>query len=338
MGGADAAALGASEPDRVVYCRVMMGLGNQMFQYAAGRALAAHLGVELVVDLAMYGGAGSYGGTTPRRYELDDVFGLHLRVATESERRCFSYSQPVRRAFNKLWYRRHPLTQGLPYEQPWLVDRVHRVRQRFRPAHSDSTYFEPHFHFDPGFFGAAAPVYLIGHWQSWRYSEAILEGLRAELSPRPELVADVADLGAHLRATRSVSLHVRLSDHLDPRYSSIFARLGADYYRRALDAVVARNGDVDVYVFSDDPAGARSILGDLPVTIVSGELSTSPAQDLHLMSLCRHHVIANSSFSWWAARLGSADGSTTVAPARWYATRRYDTRDLLPPSWLTVPN
>lgn len=318
-----------------------MGLGNQMFQYAAGLALSSVLERDLVVDLAMFGGDGSYGGDTPRKYELQDVFGIEAHQATSEEHQLFSYSQPVRRAWNKAVYRRHPLVQGLPYEQPWAVRRSYQAFNLFQPAHERATYYEPHYHYDNHFFRASQnPVYLIGHWQSWRYSDDIMPELRETFSVRPDLTQGVAELASVMRSTESVSLHIRLTDRASKdRYRKLFGALGPGYYRTAVDRLRTANPEIDLYVFSDEPSAAQELLpSSVDATFVSGDITSSAAEDLYLMTQCRHNVIANSSFSWWAARLNQNQQHTVTAPANWYATRRYNTRDLYPPAWTTIPN
>ncbi|MGB6057402.1 MAG: alpha-1,2-fucosyltransferase [Microthrixaceae bacterium] len=324
-----------------VYTRIGMGLGNQMFQYAAGLALSTALGRDLVVDLAMFGGEDSYGGETPRKYELKNVFGIEARQASREEHLSFSYSQPVRRAWNKLYYRRNPLLQGLPYEQPLAVTQTYRVFNLVKPAHRLTTYYEPHYHHDRHFTAASEnPVYLIGHWQSWRYSNEIVDQLRQIFRVRPELIGSVTDLASAMRSTDSVGLHVRMTDRTSKdHYKKLFGGLGAGYYEAAIKHLERTHHDLKIYLFSDDPEAARDLLPrSLDATVVSGDITSSSAEDLHLMMQCRHNVIANSSFSWWAAHLNTNDGHTVIAPSGWYATRRYNTRDLYPPSWITIPN
>jgi len=317
-----------------VYVRLSKGLGNQMFQYAAGLSLARHLGEELVLDVE------SLQNDPPWTYRLDEVFGIDdHHIADAGERAQFDYGQVMRRVALKTLYRRRFLPMGLPYEMPWPVTRAHLLYNRFRPTSAQRTYWEPHFEFDRTFFDAASPVILIGYWQSWRYSVDHLDEVRSRFTVRPELVAGVADLAEELRTVDSLALHVRLGDRGDPRFSSIFTPMTAEYYRGALDLVRREHPGVAVYLFSDDPESARRIVpADLDVTVVSGRASASDSSDLHLMSQCRHVVISNSSFSWWAARLRDpARGGTVVAPQDWYATRKYRTHDLYPPEWLTAP-
>lgn len=251
----------------------------------------------------------------------------------------FSYSQPVRRAWNKLVFRRNPLISGLPYEQPWLVNLSYQLFNALNPAYRRPTYFEPHFHFDRNFFKAGDNRYIIGYWQSWRYFEHFDSEIHELFTIRPDLTARVQDLGFRLASTNSIGIHIRRTDKAsEPRYVNIFGSLGRDYYRSALNRLFREDEQPSVYVFTDEPESARHVIPEeFNAILVSDVLSNSPAQDLYLMSKCQHLIIANSSFSWWAAKLKdpTRQGSV-IAPRHWYATRRYSTRDLYPPEWLII--
>ena len=146
------------------------------------------------------------------------------------------------------------------------------------------------------------------------------------------VVAGIAAAGRH-----SVSVHLRRGDYAsDPHTLAFHGVLGNDYYAAALDAVRRAVPDPQLFVFTDDPAAvaALSPLG-LPVTLVSGQ-GLSDLAELGLMARCTHHVIANSSYSWWGAWLGIGDG-VTVAPRRWFAKpSEAAIRDRFPAHWHVV--
>lgn len=138
-------------------------------------------------------------------------------------------------------------------------------------------------------------------------------------------------------ARNPVMVHVRRGDYAsDPEVLARHGLLAKDYYESARTAVERRCSGQEYFVFSDDPAAARALLGNWPrVTFVSG---LSELEDLALMVQCSNFIIANSSFSWWAAWLGaSRDDQIVVAPTRWFRSGREsstDTSDLIPPSWV----
>ena len=190
------------------------------------------------------------------------------------------------------------------------------------------------FAFDPELaHGCPDHVDLFGYFQSERWFEDEAAGVRAEFAFRPEILgpcqAAIAPLGPQV-----IGLHVRRGDFVVK--SESFPPCGADYYARALERMPA---GLPVMVFSDDLDWCRAepVFSGPRFTFSDGR---SASHDLCLMSLCRHHVIANSSFSWWGAWLAGGEGQLVVAPQRWFGetghTAALDTRDLVPERWARV--
>jgi hypothetical protein len=189
--------------------------------------------------------------------------------------------------------------------------------------------------FNAGFDSWGDGSYLHGYWQSERYFAAHADTLRHDLRivtpPSPEN----AEMARQIAAAPSVSLHVRRGDYLQ---SGAYAACSGDYYRAALHLVAEAAGlTPTIFVFSDDPAWARDHL-DLPFAKVVVDFNgrDTDYEDLRLMSLCRHNVIANSSFSWWGAWLNRHPGKVVVAPKRWFADKHLQNPDLLPAGWLSL--
>ncbi|WP_028587948.1 alpha-1,2-fucosyltransferase [Desulfocurvus vexinensis] len=290
----------------MIAVRLMGGLGNQMFQYAAGRALAARTGGELVFDLSAL-------RADPRRGYALGPYPVRGREAAPGELERFPPRPPAR-------------------GRAWAL--AARLRAALAPRGAGPVRFdEPHFHYAPAFAALAGDVYLDGYWQSARYFAPVAEAVRAELT-LPALSPAAAELAARIAAGPSVGLHVRRGDYVsDPRIARTHGALPPDYHRRALALAAEGLGRPEVFVFTDDPGWVATGL-DLgaPFTLVRG---LSAHEDLHLLSLCRGRAIANSSFSWWAAWLGGP--GRVVAPARWFGPERMRTRrldDLCPPGWV----
>ena len=90
-----------------------------------------------------------------------------------------------------------------------------------------------------------------------------------------------------------------------------------------------------LYVFSDDPEWVtENLKSNFPTTYISHNGAT-PEEDIRLMSACRHHIIANSSFSWWGAWLNDHDDKIVIAPKQWFAGRE-ENPDLIPSSWVRL--
>jgi hypothetical protein len=192
--------------------------------------------------------------------------------------------------------------------------------------------------FDPEIFDIAGDVYLDGYWQSERYFADIEEILRREfilqVDPDP-LTFGLCKL-AH--AVESVSVHIRRGDYiLNPVTRRFHGTCPPDYYGRAARYLADKLKDVHFFVFSDDPAWVRENLSlDYPVTYVTHNGPDKGHEDLRIMTHCKHHIIANSSFSWWGAWLGRHPGKIVVAPLKWLVDEAIQTGDLIPSRWIRL--
>ncbi len=290
-----------------VITRLMGGLGNQMFQYAAGYALASRLGVPLLLDRSFLDERGSRVTWTQRPFELnafrlDPVFADADLVAR------------ILRRSNSRWGRLaalRPLTR-------W---------QHFR---------EKDKRFDPAFDRLSAPVLIDGFWQSERYFPAVADALRDRLFvPRGTPSDENAAHAARIRTDRSASLHVRLGDYVTnaeaARYHGVCRW---EYYRDAAAWLVEHHGVDHFHIFTDGPEVVRNALRlPFPHTLISHNQGADAYWDLWLMRQARHHIIANSSFSWWGAWLDPRPDKVVIAPRVWLAG---DPRpnDILPPAWI----
>jgi glycosyl transferase family 11 len=287
----------------VIITRLQGGLGNQMFQYAAGLRLAAARGTQLKLDLALIDAAG---GGTPRTYELDR-FRVSAERATPEEVEALLAKRPL----------------------------AARISRRLDPRAAAR---ERHFHYDRAVARLPDETCLEGYWQSERYFEDAAARVRQEFSFSREPSGRNAELAEEIAAHAAVSLHVRRGDYATHAATQAFHGLcPIDYYRRAVAYVSERVRDPLFVLFSDDPEWTRTHLdlGNGAIAVDHNGPQDGP-EDLRLMSLCRHHVIANSTFSWWGAWLSASPEKIVVAPERWFAGGAHDTRDLLPGGWVRL--
>ena len=287
---------------QIVVTKLMGGLGNQMFQYAAARALALRKGAEVRIDTQ------PYAQQKLRRYELY-VYPVRCSVVTRDELFRFGLrSAKKRRIYHRFLYR------------DWKV------------------YKERHFYFDPTINVLTPPVYLAGHWQTERYFSDIAEVLRSEFTPVEPLDSRNARNQAKIAGVNAVSVHVRRGDYVANEQTNRFhGTCSLDYYHRAAEFICDRVDAPHFFVFSDDPEWATKHLRlDAAITYLTDNPSTHGFRDLQLMSRCRHHIIANSSFSWWGAWLNPSPDKIVVAPQKWFNEGQRDTRDLLPKGWVKI--
>lgn len=278
------------------------GLGNQMFQYAAGRALALRHGVDLVLDTRSFDGKTQFG------------FGLnHFAIAA---RQGVAAELPPKR-------RQEPLR--------YLIWRGFRLKPHL--------FRENGLGYNAGFAELGDGIYLKGYWQSERYFKSVEAVLRDDFAiTTPPSPANAALL-AELSSQPAISLHIRRGDYVqNARTHATHGTCTLDYYRRAVDLIAGKMPEKPViYTFSDDPVWVRENLV-LPheMRVMDHNDSDHNYEDLRLMSACRHHIVANSSFSWWGAWLNPSVDKIVAAPARWFANPKLSNADIVPPSWLRL--
>jgi hypothetical protein len=189
--------------------------------------------------------------------------------------------------------------------------------------------------FDPRILGLGKDTYLSGYWQSHRYFEDVTGLIRHELTLKDPLSPPVQRLANEIGFNNSVSIHIRRGkDYInDPQMEDLWP----DYYLRSIRKIVGLARRPHFYFFSDEQLSQLPITHQLfegaqyPVTFV---INTKDYEDLTLMSLCKHHIIANSTFSWWGAWLSRQKG-TTIAPSKW-CKNGYDFGPELLGEWLKL--
>ena len=283
------------------------GLGNQLFQAAAGLALARRTEANLQFDLAFFATKKN------QAYQLASLsHGAGLVTHGRLQR-----PNAARKLFAKL----HGSTPAASV-----------------PGYSGMVYEQPGFDFDPAFERLEPPCHLTGFFQSERYFAAHSGLVRQLFNPGLAAKRTAGPLIVRADTRNSVSVHVRRGDYVhDPRTRAVHGVLDADFYQQAIERIRAGIADPDFLIFSDDIAAARALLGEGQNMIyVEGG---SALDDLYLMSRCQHHVIANSSFSWWGAYFGVRDGGLTIAPRQWFTDeklRKLSIADLFPKAWIVL--
>lgn len=269
------------------------GLGNQLFQYAVGRALSLQFGTDLAFDL--------YG------FEVDKVF-----------KRTYELGQ-----FN--------LPRDIELTRKPVIFKMSRVIQRFSGSQSSlGKAAWPHLlvegpsGYQANFFPKTirGNVYISGYWQDERYFLTAMDYIRKELTLRGGLSSANQELRKKMRENQSVAIHVRRLHNVvttkdaepDANAETKGIALGQAYYQTAIEEINKRVQSPEFFVFSDYPQWAReNLIFDRSVTFLDPGRGPD-LEDMLLMSNCRHHVIANSSFSWWGAWLAQNKDQVVVAP------------------------
>jgi hypothetical protein len=292
----------------LIAVRLDGGLGNQLFQYAMGRAVSCALNTQLILDVSALGIGRR--GQTARGFELDH-FRHKARLATPREQRNFR------------------LLRLVPWMGP-LVGRWTACRERG-------------LYYNPAVENLPDGSYLCGYWQSYRYFQGIAQLLVADYEAVERLSSASQAVAEKIGRLESVAIHVRRGDYVSlPAAASFHGTLSIAYYAAAIARMRQAVPTPHFFVFSDDHAWCSKHL-PLHVGEVEHVSHNGPShawEDLVLMGRCRHHIIANSSFSWWGAWLADQRAEinrVVLAPIRWFAGHEHDTRDRYPTHWETMP-
>lgn len=294
--------------ETMIVTNILGGLGNQMFQYACGRALSLRAMQPLRIATDQFKSYVLHNG-----FGLKDVFNVDAPEITDSE-----------------------LRKLLGWRAPSGVRRL-LGRPSMTWATGKRWCNEPYFHYWPGIVEVGGATYLHGYWQSERYFDDAADQIRRDFAFRiPWSEADLAVLH-RMRAQPSVSLHVRRGDYTLAKNRGVYAVCGIDYYRKAVGLLRQRVPGIRLFAFSDDPDWVEAHFGTEfgPIEAVRHNADGRSANDLRLMSQADHHIIANSTFSWWGAWLNPASDKIVIAPRCWFLNGA-DDRDLIPSSWVRI--
>lgn len=280
--------------------RLMGGLGNQMFQYAAARNFARATGSSLFIDISALRGF-----STPREYALSQfplgasVLDCRILIPTGAD---FALLYPS-------WSQNVPFEEGTFVRR--IIDGVARLAAKRIAVYRESS-------------GADMPsdvedVILVGYWQSPKYFAASFEQIRREFD-LSSIVADAANSSwlDRISASESVAVHVRRGDYLQPEIVARFGLCSQAYFEAAMARMRERLDRPRFFVFSDDIEWCQGLLAGPDVEFVTANPPSAPVSDLRLIAACRHQIISNSSFSWWGAWL-AARPNIVVAPRPWYS-------------------
>lgn len=279
-----------------------------MFQYAVGRSLTLERGVPLRLDIFGFDNYGLHQG-----FELPKVFNCPLDVATKED-----------------------IQSILGWRATSILRKIlmRRKGAMFRGA---QFVVEPYFHYWSGIKDVPRDCYLSGYWQSEKYFRAMASVIRTDFTFKSSLVNLNAELADQIAKVNAVSLHVRRGDYVkNKKTNATHGLCSLDYYRGAIRYVSGRVKQPCFFIFSDDISWVKDNLKmDFPCHYVDHNQGVESYNDMRLMSLCKHHIIANSSFSWWGAWLNSNPDKIVVAPRKWFVNL-HDVNDLFPQGWLTL--
>jgi hypothetical protein len=300
----------------MIIVRLEGGLGNQMFQYATAKHLSLIQHTDLKVDLSAFDKTIYKENATWRGFQLD-VFNLNVGIATAEDMKSVKNAAPD--LFEKLQYRLLRI-KSIPYYR------------------RNEVYESTPFRFDRNILKAGKNTHLTGYWQSPHYFDAIIKNLLTDFTLREKPDLSTYPFIDQIQDQNSVSIHIRRGDYVsNPEYLKIHGLCSVEYYRAAIDYICSKVSNPVFYFFSDDMEWVKkSLKTEYPTVYVSGTPEGKDHYELHLMSLCKYNIIANSSFSWWGAWLNTNAEKIVIAPKQWISDAGIDTNDLIPANWVRI--
>lgn len=284
----------------MIVSRLVGGLGNQMFQYALGYTLSRLNSSTLKLDVSDFYNSKI---AAQRVYELN-IFDIRDNL----------------------------LHRGKGHDVLSYL-----LKRRISPG-LGRTFKEQKFEFDKDVLKLRGNIYLDGYWQSYKYFQNYSKDIREIFTFRKSISSTSSRVANLIKGSNSVSLHVRRGDYVHDKSTNLYhGSLPTDYYLKSVRHLNKKLKNPKFFIFSDDPAWVKNNIkiGKNSVYVAHNK-GDSSWQDMYLMSLCKHNIIANSTFSWWGAWLNNNENKYVIAPKHWFRNKKQDTSDLIPSEWIRI--
>lgn len=279
------------------------GLGNQLFQYALGRSLAIKYLCALNIDTSWYKNTPE--GSTPRVALIE-----HLNIKANFIENVVDHEIFIQQ---KIWYK--------------FFSKKIKVEKKY-------------FKYDDSIMKVKPPLYLDGYWQSYKYFENIRHCLLNEITPKIDGAPSYSQLETLIKKSKnSIAVHVRRGDYITSESASkVHGALAIDYYKNAINEIKKKTETQTFFFFSDEINWVKENLGNHEnYNYIEPNCNQESAiQELYLMSLCKDFIIANSTFSWWGAWLGTNKDKIVIFPKKWMANLNSVNTDLIPKDWISL--
>lgn len=293
----------------MILIKLQGGLGNQMFQYATASILAKKNKTKVVIDDSIYNSIEKHEGYTPRNFELSIFDNLYV--------------------FAKK-------TDVLLFEKLSLANKIKKKIKFNYPK----KFMELQFEFCPKVNSLKTPVYLTGYFQSFKYFLGFEDYVRSLfMFQEKKLSQENLNLISVLKKENTVAIHVRRGDYVTDEITNQFhGACSLEYYSKAIALVSSKIINPTLVFFSDDSEWVEKKFESVEFNkmFISHNKGTDSWVDMFLMSVCYHNIIANSSFSWWAAWLNEYTEKIIIAPKNWFVDAEINTNDLIPAEWVRL--
>lgn len=292
----------------MIIIQLIGGLGNQMFQYALGRAISIKINTPFALDIS------KYYDYPLRTYKLSS-FNIVENIVNKDQVNTIksglmSYTKRKLKSLHIIPY----------YKLNYIIEE-----------------FNKYYTYDPNMFKIGKNVYIEGYWQSEKYFKEIKSIIQNDFKLKTNLSYIDRNTLKLINNSDSISIHIRRGDYVsNPIVNQVHGTCSLDYYYDAIDHITRKIDNPHFFIFSDDIEWVKNNFSiNFPNCFVSGK-GNEDYIDLTIMKNCKHHIIANSSFSWWGAWLSENPEKIVCAPKRWVNNRKIILNDLLPNEWIRV--
>lgn len=293
----------------MIVIRLRGGLGNQMFQYALGVALAKRLDTELKIDLT---------SLLKRKKETDDTVVRNFQLHIFNINASYLIKPQTINTLRKL--RLNVIVQLLKGVKLFGVKTIKEQRFNFNKAIIENP-------IDNALYN--------GYWQSEYYFKDVAETVRAQFKFKHKLCSKASKLLDTIQQTNSVCVHIRRGDYATAKG---FNLSDLSYFETAANVIAKNVHNPYFFIFSDEPKWClKHVKLKHPSTVIDYNTKAIRfKQDLELMSKCNHFIMSASSFSWWAVWLRNNNEGIVIAPKDWFINNDKDVTDLIHPKWIRL--
>lgn len=294
----------------MIIVKLSGGLGNQLFQYSFGRYLSLKYNTELKFDIQLNTNASDF---TFRLLGLSK-YNTHLLLAEIEEIKKYkffinNFLSRIERKFIQLF----PF-----FNKKFIIEKTFYILDEYSLANN---------------------CYYDGYWQSEIYFNSIRDIIQSDLRLIEDLSFENKEIADEIVKSNAISLHIRRGDYISVNSNTkIYAICTLEYYLKAIDYFNLINKNPVFFIFSDDTEWAKNNFKKSNFKIVDINRN-SPEVDLYLMSLCKHNIIANSSYSWWGAWLNTNPSKIVISPSKWFNDEEINKKaiySLIPNNWMII--
>jgi hypothetical protein len=284
----------------MIISKITGGLGNQMFQYAIAKAISKKINDEFKLDISFYP------KQTLRKYELN-YFNIEENIAKEDE--------VIKLAGDENFWFKVKRKLGLNPKRPnsYFIEKETAT-------------------FDKDVFNYEKNIYLDGYWQNEEYLKDTRDELLKDFTLKDDISKEAKKYLKDIKNSQSISLHVRRGDYVQNSHAnSVHGISDLEYYKKAIRYIEKNVESPNFYIFSDDISWCKENFYFLENKVFIDDTKCA-FDDLELMKNCKHNIIANSTFSWWAAWLNINNDKVVVAPKVWWVSR--EDKNLAVSNWI----